>query len=158
METPIKRQCGELLSSLEEEKDSEFFVGAVNTQDHPDYLSIVRNPMDLQQIRHRLDGGEYPNAEIFAQDVRLVFHNAMLFSHTRYPHICSSAERLKVHFDQLWQRQSEAGIAWEKKIFSSFLFKGRLLHVNQERLIHLAESRSGAVLSYTRQQKPSCEL
>ncbi|KAL8005359.1 putative bromodomain, DDT domain, DNA (cytosine-5)-methyltransferase 1, replication foci [Plasmopara halstedii] len=48
-----------------------------------DYLQVVTNPMDLGTIKKRIDSGYYEQtngAEMFANDVRLVWDNAILYN------------------------------------------------------------------------------
>jgi hypothetical protein len=46
----------------------------------PDYFDIVKSPMDLGTIRQHLEANEYVEPRVLAADVRLVFHNAMLYN------------------------------------------------------------------------------
>ena len=46
----------------------------------PTYTLVIKNPMDLGQIKERIDQAEYTSAQDFAADVRLVFENAMKFN------------------------------------------------------------------------------
>jgi hypothetical protein len=49
----------------------------------PDYFDIIKRPMDLGTIRRNLDENKYPTVSSFADDVRLVFNNAMLYNAVR---------------------------------------------------------------------------
>ena len=46
----------------------------------PEYLDIVKHPMDLGTVREKLKRGRYPDHLAFAADVRLVFANCRLFN------------------------------------------------------------------------------
>ena len=46
----------------------------------PDYLDIVKKPMDLSTICNKLDLGEYKNAWEFCDDMWLMFDNAWLYN------------------------------------------------------------------------------
>ncbi len=46
----------------------------------PNYLEVVKNPMDFATIRGKLNNKEYPSKAEFAQDMRLVFDNCHLFN------------------------------------------------------------------------------
>jgi len=50
------------------------------TLDIPDYLVIVKNPMDLSTVKSRLLSSQYKNLESFEADVKLVFQNAILYN------------------------------------------------------------------------------
>ena len=44
----------------------------------PDYLDVIKKPIDLQHIKTGLKRGDYPNLDAFAADCHLVFDNAIL--------------------------------------------------------------------------------
>ncbi|RHY22391.1 hypothetical protein DYB32_009517 [Aphanomyces invadans] len=46
----------------------------------PTYYDVIKKPMDLGTIKQQLGSLEYANADDAAQDIRLVFQNAMLFN------------------------------------------------------------------------------
>lgn len=46
----------------------------------PDYFHVIKEPMDLGTIRQNLEGGYYDDSDVFADHVRLVFRNAMLYN------------------------------------------------------------------------------
>lgn len=46
----------------------------------PDYFQVIKEPMDLGTIRQNLEGGYYDDTSVFADHVRLVFKNAMLYN------------------------------------------------------------------------------
>jgi len=46
-----------------------------------DYLMVVKTPMDLTTVRRKLESGkEYRKPEDCAADIRLIWHNAMLYN------------------------------------------------------------------------------
>ncbi|KAJ3296517.1 hypothetical protein HK104_001524 [Borealophlyctis nickersoniae] len=46
----------------------------------PQYFDIIKYPMDLGTVREKLDAGEYESAAAFADDMRLIFANAVAFN------------------------------------------------------------------------------
>lgn len=46
----------------------------------PDYFDIVKNPMDLSTIQHRLNAGHYTDPWQYVDDVWLMFDNAWLYN------------------------------------------------------------------------------
>eukprot|EP01121_Diplochlamys_sp_Union-15-3_P019822 TRINITY_DN755_c0_g1_i1.p1 TRINITY_DN755_c0_g1~~TRINITY_DN755_c0_g1_i1.p1 ORF type:complete len:453 (-),score=74.87 TRINITY_DN755_c0_g1_i1:156-1514(-) len=46
----------------------------------PDYFDIIKRPMDLRTIKENLESGVYINVSNFAEDVRLVWQNALTFN------------------------------------------------------------------------------
>ena len=46
----------------------------------PDYLDIIKQPMDLSTIKNKVETGQYPDPWRFVDDVRLMFDNAWLYN------------------------------------------------------------------------------
>ena len=46
----------------------------------PDYYNIIKNPMDLTTIYHKLENEAYGSAEEFEADIRLMFDNCCKFN------------------------------------------------------------------------------
>ncbi|XP_017096862.2 bromodomain-containing protein 2 [Drosophila bipectinata] len=66
-----------------------------------DYHEIVKEPMDLSTVRHRISSGCYQNAADFAKDVRLIFYNTYLY--TKPGHLCyEMAKKLQVVFEEMF--------------------------------------------------------
>ena len=49
----------------------------------PDYLEVIKAPMDLTTIGRKVDSGEYASPDQFVADMRLVFRNAMTYNHLK---------------------------------------------------------------------------
>ncbi|XP_022523303.1 bromodomain-containing protein 3b isoform X4 [Astyanax mexicanus] len=45
-----------------------------------DYHEIIKQPMDLSTVKKKMDGREYPDAQSFAADVRLMFSNCYKYN------------------------------------------------------------------------------
>eukprot|EP00644_Phytophthora_capsici_P000089 jgi/Phyca11/99582/e_gw1.4.1232.1 len=48
-----------------------------------DYSQIIKNPMDLRTIKTKIESGKYEGSggyEKFAEDIRLVWDNAVLYN------------------------------------------------------------------------------
>ncbi|XP_029108866.1 bromodomain-containing protein 3-like isoform X1 [Scleropages formosus] len=45
-----------------------------------DYHEIIKHPMDLSTVKKKMDGREYPDAQSFAADVRLMFSNCYKYN------------------------------------------------------------------------------
>lgn len=46
----------------------------------PDYLSLIKKPMDLSTVRRKLENGQYENAKEFSEDMKLIFANARKYN------------------------------------------------------------------------------
>ena len=49
--------CGIILSEMEEHEDAWPFKTPVNTKQFPTYKKIIKKPMDLQSMRHKIESG-----------------------------------------------------------------------------------------------------
>ncbi|CCI41000.1 unnamed protein product [Albugo candida] len=56
------------------------FLHAVDVSKYPDYLSIVREPMDFAKIERKIKNDRYRTVHEFAADVNLVFTNCMKYN------------------------------------------------------------------------------
>ncbi|KAG8447539.1 hypothetical protein GDO86_014877 [Hymenochirus boettgeri] len=45
-----------------------------------DYHDIIKHPMDLSSVKKKMDGREYPDAQAFAADIRLMFSNCYKYN------------------------------------------------------------------------------
>lgn len=60
---------------------SEVFIDPVDpeVEGYPDYLEVVRTPMDLTTVRKKLESDEYETVQQWKSDVELIWTNAILF-------------------------------------------------------------------------------
>ncbi|CAO3648912.1 unnamed protein product [Cunninghamella blakesleeana] len=70
----------------------------------PDYPNIIKEPMDLSTIEHKLDEGIYLNANQFEKDIKLMFHNCYLYNPSTLP-IYHMAKSLEHVFDEKWKQK-----------------------------------------------------
>jgi len=64
----------------------------------PDYNDIIKNPMDLGTVKQQLASGLYENEDDFAEDVRLVWANALRYNQPGSD-ICIMASELADFFE-----------------------------------------------------------
>lgn len=67
----------------------------------PDYLKIIKRPMDLSTIRQKLDRGDYKTAAAFAADFRLMLSNCFVFNPEGSP-INNLGKQLETLFESKW--------------------------------------------------------
>ncbi|XP_010535990.1 PREDICTED: transcription initiation factor TFIID subunit 1 isoform X2 [Tarenaya hassleriana] len=70
------------------------FLKPVSRKEAPDYLDIVKRPMDLSTIREKVRRLEYKDREQFRHDVWQIKFNAHLYNDGRYPAIPPLADQL----------------------------------------------------------------
>lgn len=85
------------------------FTVAVDAKLVPDYYEIVKNPINLGEIRGRLKRGEYASPVDFYDQMRLLFDNCFLYNPAGTP-----VHRLGLHaeavFDREWARTPWANL------------------------------------------------
>lgn len=76
------KQCDTLLKKLWSHPHSWVFQAPVDVVklNLPDYLTIIKHPMDLGTVKKKLASGVYSSPHEFAADVRLTFTNAMTYN------------------------------------------------------------------------------
>lgn len=75
--------CLEVLGDLEKTKHKTYswpFLEPVDGSLVPDYYSVIKEPMDLQTMRGKLEQRRYGSAEEFAEDLRLIVENCRRFN------------------------------------------------------------------------------
>lgn len=70
----------------------------------PDYVDIVKHPMDLATIERKLAEGDYEEPEQFEQDIRLMFNNCYLYNPPSLP-IHKMGKELEKAFDEKWAQR-----------------------------------------------------
>ena len=72
----------------------------------PTYPKIIKKPMDLATMRKKLEGGEYPNAEAFHDDFKLMINNCMKFNPEGTPvNVCG--QQLNALFYEKWKNMPQ---------------------------------------------------
>jgi len=77
------------------------FLEAVSLEEVPDYLTVVKEPLDLATIRKRLDAGFYPSKEAFRQDLNRMIANCKLYN-GKSSGFYREADSLQVFTDRLF--------------------------------------------------------
>ncbi|TEB39309.1 Bromodomain-containing protein [Coprinellus micaceus] len=68
----------------------------------PSYPKIVKKPMDLSTMRRKLDNRDYPTAQRFYDDFKLMIKNCMLFNPVGTP-VCTAGQELEKVFLEKWR-------------------------------------------------------
>ncbi|KAI3712970.1 hypothetical protein L1987_71540 [Smallanthus sonchifolius] len=99
----MMRECCQILGKLMKHKHGWVFNTPVNAEAMKlyDYHNIIKHPMDLGTIKSKLTKNEYESPLAFASDVRLTFHNAMLYNGLG-SHVFIMAERLLTLFEDMF--------------------------------------------------------
>ncbi|KAL2476407.1 Transcription factor GTE4 [Abeliophyllum distichum] len=99
----VFRSCNNLLQRLMKHKHGWVFNEPVNAKalGLHDYHDIIKHPMDLGTIKNRLSQNWYKSPREFAEDVRLVFRNAMTYN-PKGQDVHIMAEQLSEIFEERW--------------------------------------------------------
>jgi len=101
---PLKK-CSELLKELSKAPQAVYFLAPVDSVrfNIPDYPRIITSPMDFGTAKAKLEGNAYPTEDAFAEDVRLVFRNAITFNTLRDNPVHIAARDLSTRFESLYR-------------------------------------------------------
>lgn len=72
----------------------------------PDYMDIIKHPMDLSTIERKLNEGAYDEPEEFEQDIRLMFNNCYTYNPATLP-VHKMGRELERVFDEKWSQKPE---------------------------------------------------
>lgn len=70
--------------------------------DIPTYPKVVKRPMDLSTMRKKLDNRDYPSAQKFYEDFKLMIRNCFLFNPAGTP-VNQAGIELQRLFDDKWR-------------------------------------------------------
>jgi len=77
----LKSRLRAALAKIKEHEDAWPFEKPVDPKEVPDYYNVIKNPMDLQTIEHRLENEIYYITEnIFVADIRRMCENCKLYN------------------------------------------------------------------------------
>ena len=78
----------------------------------PDYLKIIKRPMDLGTVKKNLESNQYKTLKSFAEDVRRVFSNAITYNNESHQ-IHQYALKLNSQFNKWWEKWE---LQWKKDV------------------------------------------
>ncbi|CAO3667670.1 unnamed protein product [Rhizopus microsporus] len=70
----------------------------------PDYVEIIKHPMDLSTIEKKLNDGEYDEPEDFEKDIKLMFNNCYTYNPPSLP-VHKMGRQLEKAFDEKWAQR-----------------------------------------------------
>ncbi|WVR00197.1 hypothetical protein IAU59_007339 [Kwoniella sp. CBS 9459] len=69
-----------LLDTIASHRNGNVFQNPVKKTDAPDYLEVIKRPMDLKTMRSRIKDGQISTIDEFERDALLIFANAMMYN------------------------------------------------------------------------------
>lgn len=91
--------CRELVDAIIASDDSEPFRVAVDPEMYPEYYQTIDNPMDLAQVKEKLDFEQYANPLEFHEDMKLMFSNSRTFNTNKRSRIYAMTLRLSAMYE-----------------------------------------------------------
>mmetsp|Transcript_10061 Transcript_10061/g.15267 ORF Transcript_10061/g.15267 Transcript_10061/m.15267 type:complete len:1089 (+) Transcript_10061:74-3340(+) len=93
-----------LLHQMRERRCARWFLRPVDpvADGVPNYLEIIKAPMDLGTIGHKLERGAYEEREDYAEDVRLMINNALTYNPDPQSRVHKDAIELSTFFENKW--------------------------------------------------------
>lgn len=115
----VFKRCTTLLQRLMKHKHGWVFNEPVNVErlGLHDYHAIIKHPMDLGTIKARLSQNWYKSPREFAEDVRLVFHNAMTYNPKGHDVHLMSEQLLKIFEDRWAVIEAEFNPDWRYQMY-----------------------------------------
>ncbi|KAH6825572.1 hypothetical protein C2S53_016378 [Perilla frutescens var. hirtella] len=104
MDRNLKLECSKILKELMNHSLGWVFSHPVDPLKLkiPDYFEIIKNPMDLGTVKHKLEGNMYFDAKEFGDDVKLTFENAKSYNPPSHE-VHHWAEILDANFSRRWR-------------------------------------------------------
>lgn len=81
----------------------------------PDYVNVIKRPMDISTIERKLNEGAYAEPEEFEQDVRLMFNNCYTYNPASLP-VHKMGRQLEKVFDDKWAHLPDLPVPVNKTI------------------------------------------
>lgn len=76
------------------------------THNAPNYFDVVKHPMDLKQIKDKMDRNEYSTSAEFEADIRLIFQNCYEYW-TQNDQVFRECEKFEEYFNDKWSTRSK---------------------------------------------------
>lgn len=77
---PLEAAMHRILDALDAKDNQEIFTEPVDTDEVPDYMDVVKEPMDLGTMRKKLNMGEYFSLDEMEADFTLMIQNCLAYN------------------------------------------------------------------------------
>ncbi|KAL0171452.1 hypothetical protein M9458_031763, partial [Cirrhinus mrigala] len=75
----------DVTNRLAQDKRFKAFTKPVDTEEVPDYTTVIKQPMDLSTVLSKIDLHKYETVAAYLQDVDLIWQNALEYNPDRDP-------------------------------------------------------------------------
>ncbi|ULT81240.1 hypothetical protein L3Y34_011252 [Caenorhabditis briggsae] len=113
-----------------------------------DYLDVVKNPMDLQTMKKKLDHKQYAEPEEFVADMNLMIDNCCLYN-PKGSSVYQNALDLKALFEQRWKLFPSPGV--DPIVSDSYIHQNLIVNTD-----YIEDERINGYLSAVREEEKKC--
>jgi histone acetyltransferase len=85
-------ECQNVIELMKKHQSSWPFLEPILPENVPNYLSIIRDPIDIKTIEKRLSNNEYQDRAQFVEDITRIFKNCRAFNHPETTYYKSANE------------------------------------------------------------------
>jgi hypothetical protein len=98
----VRKVCQNILQQIMGLENAYFFFRPVNpvADGAPDYFRVIVRPMSFLVVQENLDNEKYTTFDMFAEHMRLIWQNAMVYNHPSHP-ISKTAGKMWNKFELL---------------------------------------------------------
>jgi bromodomain-containing factor 1 len=104
------------MKNLKKTKNSGPFLIPVDpvTLNIPTYFDVIKHPMDLSTMEHKLRNGKYGSVQDFANDFHLIINNTMVFNGPDHP-VTQAGMAMDAYFRKMMETVPSADAAFPPK-------------------------------------------
>jgi Bromodomain len=107
--TALKTEFLAMIRKIEEQHFAWPFREPVDTNEVPDYLDVIKEPIDLSTIDKRIrQDNHYKSKQMLYQDLMLMVNNCKLYNEPASPY-AQCASSLEAYLGQLFRKEDIAG-------------------------------------------------
>lgn len=119
----------------------QFFAQLIDVRDVPDYYDIIKKPISFQQISERIASYSYQTIADFANDVRLLVSNCIVYNKKETPYY-RAAIKVRDYLDKVLP-ELEAAFSVRKQLCKRTACKGAIEHLFE---YHYSSSQLSEIL------------
>ena len=77
---PFQNFLLRVLENLQAKDNGEIFAEPVDLEEVPDYMDVVKEPMDLSTMRHKIENFRYQSVDDLQKDFNLMIANCLAYN------------------------------------------------------------------------------
>ena len=107
------QKCAALLDEMSKHPKANFFLEPVDPikLNIPDYALVITKPMDMTTVRNNLSSNTYKSPSEYAEDMRLIFKNAVTYNSLRDNPVHIAAREIAKLFEEKYRAIVQAAVS-----------------------------------------------